>query len=124
MGFDDKLDHLNLLELACAIGMDFGNLVRVILQRDELRAADAPVIIKYGDLCKVISILGHSNEKLMNYSSDILKKGSTVDVITTIHEVVKEQSNLLNYVADVLCEGNYPKNLMEKLISAENTGDG
>lgn len=120
MEFGNKLDHLNLPELACTIGMDFGSLVGIILQRNELKAADIPVIVKYGDLCKVISILGHSNEKLINCSTNKIKNDSLADAVNIIHEVVEEQSNLLNYVADVLCDGNYPKKMMERLINTEN----
>lgn len=118
MDYKEKLNHLNLQELACVLGIDLGDIYQIILQKEEMRTAEIPVVIQYGDLCRIASVLWHSNEKLIKATGTILKHSETnevLDLVSSINHVVKEQSELFEYINNVLCDGNVDRKAVMKI---------
>lgn len=118
MGYKEKLNHLNLQELACVLSIDLSAMFQIILQKEEMRTAEIPVIIQYGDLCKIASVLWYSNEKLIKATGIILKHSGTnevLDLVSSINHVVKEQSELFEYINNVLCDGNVDRKAVMKI---------
>lgn len=118
MDYKEKLNHLNLQELACVLGIDLSAIFQVILQKEEMRTAEIPVIIQYGDLCKIASVLWHSNEKLVKVTDTIIKHSGTsevLDLVSSINHVVKEQLKLFEYINNVLCDGNVDRKSVMKI---------
>lgn len=109
MEYKNKLDHLNLAELAYVLNVNIELLLNSITQKAEVHIKDIPVIVTYGDLCIIQRALFDAQKALLGllkYEDGANKKAN--DSLDELHK-------LFDYVDKVLMDGNISKETICRL---------
>jgi hypothetical protein len=112
MEYKNKLDHLNLAELAGVLNVDMELLLNSITQKKEIHIKDIPIIVTYGDLCIIQRALFDAQKALLG-----LLQGKE-DAIKKANGASDELHKLFEYVDKVLMDGNISKEIIHKLDPA------
>lgn len=112
MEYKNKLDHLNLAELAGVLNVDMELLLNSITQKAEVYVKDIPVIVTYGDLCIIQKALFDAQKALLG----LLKCEDGAN--KKANESFDELHKLFVYVDKVLMDGNISKEIIHKFDPA------